>query len=189
MSRADSRCNKAPYTDFIDASKPGFVWVSNIADASIDIGIGLCCSSHLWRDAPRSNPRPNRTSARFGVPSGFILGLWQHVAPAQHEIASFNRDCCLRSNCRSGLNTQHLRFKDRMRLAPARRRRYREVTLTHGLDGRRKAELVAPVRNSNCDFVLCGSLERPGNLFQSAMIHLLPLSVGDAVEIAHLTIF
>jgi signal peptidase II len=39
--------------DFLDASKIGFVWIFNLADASIDLGIGLILLSFLMqrRDA------------------------------------------------------------------------------------------------------------------------------------------
>jgi signal peptidase II len=33
--------------DFFDASKLGFVWVFNVADSSIDVGIGLLLLSAL----------------------------------------------------------------------------------------------------------------------------------------------
>jgi signal peptidase II len=41
IGNAIDRIRFGAVIDFIDASKLGFVWVFNIADASIDIGIGL----------------------------------------------------------------------------------------------------------------------------------------------------
>ena len=41
IGNAIDRIRFGAVVDFIDASKIGFVWVFNVADASIDIGIGL----------------------------------------------------------------------------------------------------------------------------------------------------
>jgi signal peptidase II len=41
IGNAFDRIRFGAVIDFIDASKLGFVWVFNVADASIDIGIGL----------------------------------------------------------------------------------------------------------------------------------------------------
>jgi signal peptidase II len=38
--------------DLFDASKVGFIWVFNVADVSIDIGIAIVLASFLIRPAP-----------------------------------------------------------------------------------------------------------------------------------------
>jgi signal peptidase II len=45
--------------DFLDASKIGFVWTFNIADASVDVGIALLILSSLLtaRQTPAQAPR------------------------------------------------------------------------------------------------------------------------------------
>ena len=45
--------------DFLDASKIGFVWIFNIADASVDVGIALLILSSLLtaRQTPAQAPR------------------------------------------------------------------------------------------------------------------------------------
>jgi signal peptidase II len=47
MGNAFDRIRFGAVIDFIDASKLGFIWVFNVADASIDIGIGLLLLASL----------------------------------------------------------------------------------------------------------------------------------------------
>jgi signal peptidase II len=47
IGNAIDRIRFGAVIDFIDASKLGFVWVFNVADASIDIGIGLLLLASL----------------------------------------------------------------------------------------------------------------------------------------------
>ena len=43
--------------DFFNASKLGFVWVFNVADASIDVGIGLLLLMAVLKPGSRPSPR------------------------------------------------------------------------------------------------------------------------------------
>jgi signal peptidase II len=56
IGNAIDRIRFGAVIDFIDASKLGFVWVFNIADASLDIGIGLLLLVALAARRPRVQP-------------------------------------------------------------------------------------------------------------------------------------
>ena len=62
VGNAVDRIRFGAVVDFINASKLGFVWVFNVADASIDVGIGCLLLSSLWRGSGahdvRDGPSP-----------------------------------------------------------------------------------------------------------------------------------
>lgn len=57
IGNAFDRIRFGAVIDFIDASKLGFVWVFNVADASVDVGIGLLLIASLL---PRRDQIPIR---------------------------------------------------------------------------------------------------------------------------------
>ena len=52
IGNAFDRIRFGAVIDFIDASRLGFVWIFNVADASIDVGIGLLLLVALRRAQP-----------------------------------------------------------------------------------------------------------------------------------------
>jgi signal peptidase II len=56
LGNALDRLNVGAVIDFIDASKIGFPWVFNIADASLDVGIALLALGYLLQ--ARTEPSP-----------------------------------------------------------------------------------------------------------------------------------
>ncbi len=56
------RLSVGAVVDFIDATEIGFNWIFNVADATLDLGIGLLLLSTLLSERTPAAPRPLRTA-------------------------------------------------------------------------------------------------------------------------------
>lgn len=56
LGNALDRLSVGAVVDFIDASKIGFPWVFNVADASLDVGIALLAIGYLLQARAESSP-------------------------------------------------------------------------------------------------------------------------------------